>query len=213
MKISKRNITDLERSKRKYMCRQIITSVAWILVLVALVLFFAFGGFSKTAQAANIHPVKLVAIVCEKTYDSIIKPPTDLEILTEIKRQEKIKERQEKEYLEALERQRKQEEYNKYISSFKNIGTFKLSYYCPCARCNGNTRGITASGAKLKPGVSIAVDRRVIPLGSKVLIDGREYVAHDTGGAIKGNRIDVCVSSHAEALKLGRTTATVYVKK
>lgn len=38
----------------------------------------------------------------------------------------------------------------------------------------------------------------------------RRYRAEDTGGAVKGNHIDLCVGSHAEALQLGRRTATVY---
>ena len=50
---------------------------------------------------------------------------------------------------------------------------------------------------------TIAVDKTVIPLGSKVKIDGVEYVAEDTGGAIKQKRIDIFVSSHEEALEKG----------
>ena len=56
----------------------------------------------------------------------------------------------------------------------------------------------------------------MIPLWADVLVDYgdgaglRRYRAEDTGGAVKGNHIDLCVGSHAEALQLGRRTATVY---
>ena len=55
----------------------------------------------------------------------------------------------------------------------------------------------------MTPNRTIAVDPRIIPLGSKVEINGRIYIAEDTGGAIKGNRIDMCVSSHSEAYAKG----------
>lgn len=61
-------------------------------------------------------------------------------------------------------------------------------------------------------GRTIAVDPDIIPLGSTVKIEGQEYVAEDTGGAIKGNRIDIFVSSHDEATIKGVKTQTVYVK-
>lgn len=100
------------------------------------------------------------------------------------------------------------------------IGTFSNTFYCPCYRCNGNSHGITASGAKLTPYVSVAVDRRVIPLGTELYIEFENanaqvfsgyYVAHDTGGAIKGNRIDVCVKNHSEAYYYGVGKCKVYI--
>lgn len=98
------------------------------------------------------------------------------------------------------------------ITRGKYIGTFRISHYCPCSTCNGGYSG-TASGAPLTPWVSIAVDPSVIPLGSTVYIDGYgEFKAHDTGSAIKGNRIDVCVGSHSEAYRLGVVYRDVYVK-
>ncbi|QSO49627.1 3D domain-containing protein [Alicyclobacillus mengziensis] len=61
---------------------------------------------------------------------------------------------------------------------------------------NGTGNGITASGAPVQTGVTIAVDPNVIPLGSIVEVkfpDGTDhmYKAEDVGGAIKGNRIDI----------------------
>jgi len=58
---------------------------------------------------------------------------------------------------------------------------------------------------------SMAVDPNVIPLGSKIMIDGEAYVAEGTGSAIQGNRIDFCVSTHEEALKRGISYAEVFL--
>lgn len=69
----------------------------------------------------------------------------------------------------------------------------------------------TATGAKAVRGV-IAVDPRVIPLGTKVFVPGYGYaVAADTGGDIKGNRIDLCFQTVAECFKWGRRTVTITI--
>lgn len=77
--------------------------------------------------------------------------------------------------------------------------------------CGRYADGYTAIGMRAMKGV-VAVDPRVIPLGSRVYVDGYgPAIAGDTGGAIKGNRIDVCFSSRAEALRWGRRTVDVVV--
>lgn len=92
------------------------------------------------------------------------------------------------------------------------LGNFKLTFYCPCYSCNGNTHGITASGTQMAEGRTIAVDPKVIPLGSRVYIEGYGvFVAEDTGGAIKNSKIDVVVSSHARCNDLGVQYANVYL--
>lgn len=90
-----------------------------------------------------------------------------------------------------------------------------VTHYDCCIQCCGKDDGITASGRKATPGVTVAVDPNMIPLGSDVLVDYGDgeihyYRADDTGGAVKGNHIDLCVTTHEEALQLGRRTATVY---
>lgn len=90
-----------------------------------------------------------------------------------------------------------------------------VTHYDICKRCCGKTDGITASGLRAVPHVSVAVDPAVIPLGADVLVDYGDgdiqyYRADDTGSGVRGNHIDLCVSSHDEALQLGRRTATVY---
>ena len=79
------------------------------------------------------------------------------------------------------------------------------------ASCGRHANGRTAIGMKATKGV-IAVDPRIIPLGSRVFVEGYgPAVAGDVGGAIKGNRIDVCFSTRREALQWGRRTVKVTV--
>lgn len=95
------------------------------------------------------------------------------------------------------------------------LGKFKITHYCACTKCCGaNAQGITASGKRVQVGKTIAVDPKVIKLGSQVYIDGYGYMeAQDTGSAIKGNIIDVYVESHQEALNLGVQYKDVYLVK
>ena len=92
-----------------------------------------------------------------------------------------------------------------------SIGKYKLTAYCACNKCCGKTDGITATGTKATQGRTIAVDPKVIPYGSEVLIDGKTYIAEDCGGAIKENRIDVFFDSHEDALQFGVKFQDVYL--
>lgn len=61
---------------------------------------------------------------------------------------------------------------------------------------------------------TIAVDPRVIPLGTKVYVEGYGLaIAEDVGGAIKGNKIDVYLNTYSEAVKWGRKSVKVYILK
>lgn len=93
----------------------------------------------------------------------------------------------------------------------------KVTFYCVERRAHicGDGDGLTASGTEVTPYVTVAVDPKVIPLGSTVLVDFGDgeihyFVAEDVGGAVKGNHIDIAVKEHEEALELGRKTATVW---
>lgn len=94
------------------------------------------------------------------------------------------------------------------------IGKATVTYYCTEQYehiCNAGPPYETALGTKPTPGRTIAVDPNIIPLGSHVIIDGHEYVAEDTGGAIDGMRVDIVVETHAEALAKGtRYNVPVY---
>ena len=80
-------------------------------------------------------------------------------------------------------------------SGGKTIFMKSTAYTADCSGCSG----VTATGINLKKNPNtkvIAVDPNVIPLGTKVHVDGYGYaIAGDTGGAIRGNKIDVFFSS------------------
>lgn len=88
---------------------------------------------------------------------------------------------------------------------------FQATAYCGCASCCGSYGNATASGVMPRAYHTIAVDPSIIPLGTTVEIQGLgTYVAEDTGGAIRGNIIDIYFDSHQEALNFGRQT--IYVR-
>lgn len=106
------------------------------------------------------------------------------------------------------------------VEEWTSLGEFKLTAYCPCSKCCGvwaenRPNGIvyTANGAVAEGGKTIAVDTDVIPYGTEVQIDGHTYIAQDTGGAIKGNKIDVYCETHEQALRFGVKYAEVFVKE
>lgn len=71
--------------------------------------------------------------------------------------------------------------------------------------------GITAIGLKAGYGV-VAVDPRVISLGTRVYVEGYGFaVAADLGGAIRGRKIDLCFDTHQEAKEYGRRPVKVYL--
>lgn len=98
------------------------------------------------------------------------------------------------------------------------IGTFKSTFYSPSAASNGGYT-TTATGAPLTVGETLAVDPSVIPLGSWVYLEFTDsrlqglngvYHATDTGGAIKGYKVDVLVSSNALANTYGIGSVKIY---
>lgn len=91
-----------------------------------------------------------------------------------------------------------------------------ITFYCceEYPHICGTGTGITASGRRVTPYVSCAVDTSIIPLGSTIMIEyNGEMVylrADDTGSAIQGNRLDIAVRGHQEALELGVKTADIW---
>lgn len=85
------------------------------------------------------------------------------------------------------------------------------AYTADCEGCSG----ITATGINLKENPDqkvISVDPNVIPLGTKVHVEGYgNAVAGDTGGAIKGNKIDIFMPSQEDAINFGRKTVKVTI--
>ncbi len=93
---------------------------------------------------------------------------------------------------------------------------FTATAYCSCKKCcdkdpSNKWYGITASGRKAGWG-TVAVDRRLIELGSRLRIEGfpdTVFRVDDVGGAIKGKRIDLWFPSHRKALEFGRQKLVV----
>ncbi len=83
------------------------------------------------------------------------------------------------------------------------LGKFKLTAYCGCRACSGQWGNKTAMGTRAKADYTVAVDRNVISLGTKLKINGGTYVAEDVGGAVKGKHIDIYFKTHKAALKFG----------
>lgn len=100
---------------------------------------------------------------------------------------------------------------------FRQVLYMEATAYCPCGVCGTGT-GRTATGMVAARGV-VAVDPRVIPLGSRVFVETVDgsfvygwAIAADTGGAIRGNKIDLCFNTHQEAINFGRRQVRVFVE-
>ncbi len=105
--------------------------------------------------------------------------------------------------------------YRKAITM--NASAYDSSYASTGKSPGHKYYGITASGTKARPGV-VAVDPRIIPLGTKLYIESldgtKDYgfaVAEDTGGAIKGNKIDLYFNTNSECINFGRRNVKVYI--
>lgn len=117
--------------------------------------------------------------------------------------------------------------FNKDAQNVVFAGRFKLTAYCPCERCcdeyaenrpidkNGQMIVETATGANAYENHTIAVDPKVIPYGTIVVIERNgvyyKYIAEDCGGAIKNKRIDIFFNSHTTACEFGVRYGKVYL--
>lgn len=98
-----------------------------------------------------------------------------------------------------------------------NEASFTMTHYCGCKECcgvwsNGDELDANgATGSKLTPYYSVAVDKSVIPLGTVMWDDnGNHYLAEDTGNKIKGYKVDLFTGDHEKAEELGVTTVKLY---
>lgn len=110
------------------------------------------------------------------------------------------------------------------VLEYTEVIQFEATAYCACYKCCGKYPsnkyyGITKTGTRAKVG-TIAVDPKVIPMGTKMYIEGlngaKNYglgKAEDIGGAIKGKIIDLYFDTHSETIQWGRQQVNVYILK
>lgn len=98
------------------------------------------------------------------------------------------------------------------------LGEFTLTAYCPGRCCCGKwASGYTATGTLATEGRTIAVDPKVIPYGTRVLLiwpngTQRSYIVEDCGSGVNGNHIDVFFDDHQAARRFGVQSAMVYLE-
>lgn len=92
------------------------------------------------------------------------------------------------------------------------LGVFRITAYCPCEECSEGWGYKTSTGAVATEGRTIAVDPKVIPYGSEVVIDGHTYTAEDCGGLIKGNKVDIFFDCHRDVDAYGKQKHDVFLK-
>lgn len=97
--------------------------------------------------------------------------------------------------------------------TLRSLGMFEITAYCPCSLCSSSWNRTTATGTTATAGRTIGVNPDVIQYGSRIMINGHEYIAEDTGGAMLENPrvIDVFMESHEEALQFGRQNFEVFI--
>lgn len=92
----------------------------------------------------------------------------------------------------------------------------KYSHYCACATCNGNSRGITTSGKRIRNGMADPhyIACNWLPLGTVINVNGTNYTVVDRGGSglSKQGRIDIFTpGGHAECYRLGVGKCTIKI--
>lgn len=211
---------------------KILFSVVCLMVIIGGGVYSTIGQYQDTIQQKEESIKKLNSRVSkltsekesikeklsevERNYEGVKKDKDSLDkSLNSLKEDIEKIDQEKKELQQKLKREEEKNKIKKTTTSrskgiAKNTGgsyrDFQATAYCGCRRCNGKWTGSpTASGTKMVAGRTIAVDPRIIPLGSKVQVEGMgTYIAEDTGSAIKGNIIDIFFNNHSEALKFGR---------
>ena len=187
-----RKLTRQQRAQRRRIYRR--TSAVFLLLALYALCFFL--GASLPVKAAEI-PVQAQEAAPMET-------PTEAESTAPAPAIEQPEDVENERIEEAL------------LSRSSVIDDCTVTFYCAerYKHICGTGDGIAADGTPVLPWATCAVDPSIIPLGSTVMVDLcdgyglRTLVANDTG--VKGNHIDICISTHAEALRLGIQTSTVY---
>lgn len=105
----------------------------------------------------------------------------------------------------------KQQFYKGEQPKLRSLGIFKTTGYCPCRRCSSGWGGRTSSGAIARANHTVAVDPRVIPYGTKLMVNGIIYTAEDMGSGVNGKHLDIYYNTHGEARLQGVQYAEVFL--
>lgn len=150
-----------------------------------------------------IAGIALIALVgCVSVKNAIASQGCDSELAAyqspyEFTMEQLALEQKEKDAIIIKEAEAKKEEEPELVS----LGVYKISAYCPCVKCCGKTDGITASGTQATAGRTAAMNG--VPFGTRIVIDGHEYIVEDRGGGLGKKIIDIYFDSHEEALNSG----------
>ena len=189
----------LTREERRRRSQRRLMYITYLLFL-ALLLVWLLSFTAMTAKAGpSAEPTE-----AQEVQDDASLPGDDTPALVRCYLTEEEREEAENELIEQA-----------LLARSHKLEDVTVTHYCTCAKCCGKSDGITASGRRATPGVSVAVDPSIIPLGSTVIADYGDGVLHyyradDTGGAVKGRHIDLCLNSHEAAIQAGVRRATVY---
>ena len=190
-----KKLTREERKRRSQRRLQLITYLLFLLLLLAWLLSY----MVMTVEAEPAAQYKAEIVRDNGSIPGDDTPATERCYLTEGELAN------ENELIEAA-----------LLARSHKLENVTITFYCYEERPHicGTGTGITASGRRVTPYVSCAVDTSIIPLGSTIMIEyNGEMVylrADDTGSAIQGNRLDIAVRGHQEALELGVKTADIW---
>ena len=192
----RKRLTREERRQRSQRRLQLLTYLCFVLLLLAWLA-------SYLVMTVEAEPAETAAKPPESAQGASL-PGDDTPALVRCYLTEEEREEAENELIEAA-----------LLARSHKLEDVTVTHYCTCAKCCGKSDGITASGRMATPGVSVAVDPSIIPLGSTVMADYGDGVLHyyradDTGGGVKGAHIDLCVDSHEAAIKAGVRSATIF---
>lgn len=193
----KKRLTREERRQRSQRRLQLLTYLCFVLLLLAWLA-------SYLVMTVEAEPAETAAKPPESAQDDSL-PGDDTPALVRCYLTEEEREEAENELIEAA-----------LLARSHKLEDVTITFYC-CEQyphiC-GTGNGITASGRRVTPYVSCAVDPDVIPLGSTVMLEHNgEMVylrADDTGGGVNGDHIDIAVPLHQEALDLGVKHSDIY---
>lgn len=165
------------------------------------------GNKGLTKQLYNVRYENDVEVSRVLVHSEVVSKPVDSIVYVGTKKKQVLS--------ASITDTAKPEGLVKYIDVIASA--YDLSYASCGKRPGDRGYGITASGMRARVGV-VAVDPRVIPLGTKLYIEAVDgswvygnAIAGDTGGAIKGNRVDLFFDTTAECLQFGRRAARVYI--